>query len=198
MKRTLFFTVFSLFSIISAFGQSDGGYLPNFNPPSPESSALGKYVEHPVGYYTGTPQINIPLFEIKCGRITLPISLSYHGSGVKVDEVASRVGNGWVLNAGGVVTRTLKGQWCDEGKFGYFAYLAAGAPGGAGAFDYDTEPDQHFYNFNGKLGQIFFTDVKNYFSPESGTGKMKTEVPPEKQLFKIVPNAPPATPVKKD
>ena len=39
--------------------------------------------------------------------------------------------------------------------------------------------------------------VKNYFSPEAGTGKMKTEVPPEKQLFKIVPNDAPATPVKK-
>ena len=39
--------------------------------------------------------------------------------------------------------------------------------------------------------------VKNYFSPEAGTGKMKTEVPPEKQLFKIVPNDTPATPVKK-
>ncbi|SHM16827.1 RHS repeat domain-containing protein [Mucilaginibacter sp. OK098] len=159
MKRILLFTVFSLFAIISAFGQTDdsNGYLPNFNPPSPESSALGKYVEHPVGYYTGTPRINIPLFEIKCGRITLPISLSYHGSGVKVDEVASRVGTGWVLNAGGVVTRTLKGEWCDEAKFGYFAYLAAGTSVGIPA-GYDTEPDQHFYNFNGKMGQIFFTD----------------------------------------
>jgi len=39
--------------------------------------------------------------------------------------------------------------------------------------------------------------VKNYFSPEAGTGKMKTEVPPEKQLFKIVPNDIPSTPVKK-
>jgi hypothetical protein len=40
--------------------------------------------------------------------------------------------------------------------------------------------------------------VKNYFSPEAGTGQMKTEVPPEKQLFKIVPNDTHLKPGKKD
>jgi len=153
-------------------------YLPNYQPPSPESAALGKYVEHPVSTYTGTPKIEIPMFEIKTGRITLPISLSYHGSGIKVDEIASRVGIGWVLNAGGVVTRTVKGLEDDitgmtgvptTGQRGYFDRVTSSdpnrnlamQPGGILGARYtlnDLEPDIHFYNFAGKSGKFFFSD----------------------------------------
>src|SRR4051794_28240055 len=49
-------------------------------PPSPEAVALNKYVAIPVGLYTGTPQIDIPFWEIKEGDITIPVSLSYHAS----------------------------------------------------------------------------------------------------------------------
>ncbi len=77
-------------------------------PPSPNSSALGKYVDNPVSLYTGTPQIDIPLYEIKTNDFTLPISLSYHAGGIKVGERASNIGLGWALNAGGVITRVIK------------------------------------------------------------------------------------------
>src|SRR5262245_334292 len=73
--------------------------LPKIVPPSPDASALGKYGNLPVDKSTGIPRISIPLYEIKTPRFTLPISLSYHASGVKVEEVASWVGAGWVLNA---------------------------------------------------------------------------------------------------
>jgi hypothetical protein len=52
-----------------------------------------------------------------------------------------------------------------------------------------------------KMISKYFTDggdpikietVKNYFTPESGTGKMKTKVPLDKKLFKIVPDANPS------
>ncbi|MCK4664666.1 MAG: hypothetical protein KAT68_17485 [Bacteroidales bacterium] len=81
----------------------------NFFPPSPTASALGKYAEIPVKTYTGVPQINIPIYNIEVRNLSLPISLSYHSSGIKVEEEASWVGLGWSLNAGGVITRTVKG-----------------------------------------------------------------------------------------
>ncbi len=79
-------------------------------PPPPDAAALGKYADIPVGEYTGTPNVNIPLYELKGRFLSLPISLSYHGSGVKVEEISSWVGIGWTLNAGGVITRSINGQ----------------------------------------------------------------------------------------
>ena len=87
-----------------------GTSLPRIIPPSPTAAALMKYVETPVGTYTGVPNISIPLYEIKVRDITVPISLSYHAGGNRVDEEASWVGLGWSLNAGGAITCTVRGK----------------------------------------------------------------------------------------
>ncbi len=86
----------------------------NFVQPSPQAAALGKYVDYPVSYYTGVPQISVPLYNLKDNGAQVPISLAYHASGIKVSEVASWVGLGWCLNAGGMITRTVRGA-PDEG-----------------------------------------------------------------------------------
>ncbi len=78
-------------------------------PKTPQASALSRYGEIPVNLSTGVPNISIPLYNIKAGNYTLPISISYHASGIKTDDVATCVGLGWVLNAGGAITRTVRG-----------------------------------------------------------------------------------------
>jgi YD repeat-containing protein len=93
--------------------------VPKIIPPSPEAAALGQYADFPVSYHTGTPSISIPLYEISMDGFSLPISLSYHASGIKVNQEASWVGLGWVLNAGGMVNRTVMGRddfefWIDH------------------------------------------------------------------------------------
>lgn len=80
---------------------------PKVTPPSPTASAFSKYGEVPVSYYTGIPNIEVPLFEISARDIKIPISLSYHAGGIKVADESSRVGLGWVLNAGGVISRSI-------------------------------------------------------------------------------------------
>ena len=104
---------------IRAFSQSTGSQgsqppagaqLPKITPPSPTVAALMKYVETPVGTYTGIPSVNIPLYEIKVRDITVPITLSYHAGGNRVDEEASWVGLGWSLNAGGAIGCTIRGK----------------------------------------------------------------------------------------
>jgi hypothetical protein len=76
-------------------------------PPSPEVQAFAKYGNVPVSFYTGIPQVSVPIYEIKARDISVPISLSYHAGGIKVSEEASRVGLGWVLNAGGMISRNV-------------------------------------------------------------------------------------------
>ncbi|MGA0560741.1 discoidin domain-containing protein [Larkinella sp. VNQ87] len=79
-------------------------------PASPNVAALTKYTDIPVNNYTGTPSIDIPLYTIKTRDLVVPLSLSYHGSGIRVEEEASTVGLGWVLNAGGVINHVIRGR----------------------------------------------------------------------------------------
>lgn len=88
-------------------GQED--IFPDAIAPAPESTQLAKYVDQPIGYYTGIPEISVPLWTIKEHDIELPIALSYHAGGVKVNEVATWVGLNWSLIAGGAITRSVRG-----------------------------------------------------------------------------------------
>ena len=164
----------------SAFAQvSDKGF------PSPNAAALGKYADYPVSYFTGVPAINIPLYTLKDGAATLPISLSYHASGIKVGEVASSVGLGWVLNAGGVITRTVKGAPDEgskndgDGPKGYYkdsglfkfpkldmvtnpsSLIRKFIDNNTDKRSVDGEPDIYAFNINGMVGKFVFDEKRN-------------------------------------
>lgn len=74
---------------------------------SPNASSLGEYGEVPVSLFTGIPQIEIPLYEIKSGNHTVPIYISYHGGGVRPDQRPGWTGMGWTLMAGGCISRVV-------------------------------------------------------------------------------------------
>src|ERR1700744_138986 len=85
---------------------------------SPDAASLGKFGNIPVSYSAGIPSITIPVYEIKIGKLSVPISLDYHASGIKVDEIPSSVGTGWALNCGGMVSRNMMGL-PDDATGGY-------------------------------------------------------------------------------
>ena len=95
----------------------DMSVLTNKLPASPTASELGKYGEVPVSLFNGIPQVNVPITQINGNDMSLPISLSYNASGVKVNQIASWVGLGFSLNAGGVITREIRDQPDDVKKF---------------------------------------------------------------------------------
>jgi YD repeat-containing protein len=131
---------------------------------------LGSFGQVPVGLFTGTPQLSIPLFELNVGKINLPISLSYSSNGVRVDEIAGNVGLGWNLNAGGVITRSIN----DEPDESMTLTLPDNFPGGnnyqeiltflENAIDpesgYDTFSDLYSFNFNGYSGSFYLDASK--------------------------------------
>ncbi|MEM6602312.1 MAG: hypothetical protein AAF649_13110, partial [Verrucomicrobiota bacterium] len=139
-------------------------------PPSPTAAALGKYGAYQVNGSSGVPAITVPLFEIPGTAMAVPVSLSYHGSGNKVNAIASWVGLNWSLNAGGVITRTVVGKQ-DESGTGLFALYDAGFE--ADGFDprvdeedyhhfravakggWSADPDRYTFNVMGLSGQFY-------------------------------------------
>ncbi len=141
--------------------------------PSPTAASLGKFGDVPIGYYTGLPQISIPLFTVKGKTLELPISLDYHASGIKVEEIGGWVGMGWALEAGGVITRTVRGI-ADERYEGYWntghvfyepQNQTFPPPVQLVANIYnevqDGEPDQFFFNFAGQSGEFVGGDTSS-------------------------------------
>src|SRR5579859_7321356 len=110
MKYTLLGSLLTFFaSVTMQPAMAQGPQLATVVPPTPNAAAFQKYGDIPVSAYTGIPDISIPLYTAKFRDISVPISLSYHASGIKVSEEASQVGLGWVLNAGGNITRNIVG-----------------------------------------------------------------------------------------
>ncbi len=143
-------------------------------PMAPNAAALSKFVDIPVSNYTGTAQVEIPIFEIKQGALRLPISLNYHASGNRVNDVASSVGLGWALNAGGTISRSIRGL-ADETSNGFFTvgYLIEDPAVDCDNSNtkpcnylrnvsikstYDSEPDMYFLNLPGGGGIKFTFD----------------------------------------
>lgn len=104
---------------ISSFAQTEIKHA-EIIPPSPQVRNFLKYGKTPVSNYTGVPSVLIPIYTIQLKDITLPITLSYNTSGIKVEEEASRVGLGWVLNAGGLISVTVMGKYHDFTEWAYF------------------------------------------------------------------------------
>lgn len=110
-----FFRIFLLLIPISIWGQE----LPEITPPSPEAAALGNFTDVPISHYTGLPNISVPIYTINQKGISIPIQLSYHARGVRLDEVAPRTGMGWSLQYGGSISRQVRGKADEHPVNGY-------------------------------------------------------------------------------
>jgi YD repeat-containing protein len=104
---------------IKVFSQAE---LEKIIPLSPNAASISKYGEIPVSQFTGIPSISVPVYQIQSKRLSLPMSLSYHAGGNKVEEVASWVGLGWSLSGAPMISRSVRGI-PDEATDGYFSKL---------------------------------------------------------------------------
>ncbi len=119
-------------------------------PHSPNTASLGRYFDIPVDMSSGIPTITIPLYTIKTGNTSIPISLTYHAAGNRVNTSASWVGMGWDLVYGGVVTKQVNGL--DDFYSGTFYDPATGTPSHTNYFN----PD---YTIDDNLGFTSMSDV---------------------------------------
>lgn len=155
--------------------------LPNIVPATPDAMAFMKYGEIPVGHYTGVPNISIPIYTIttKSG-VQVPINISYHASGIKVDEKASRAGLGWSLSSPGIVSKNIIGMEDNGQNYPLYSTFNPNAPGadplantnylyalgvtkgddGGNTTPTDSGYDIYSYSFLGRSGK-FFIDKNN-------------------------------------
>lgn len=173
--------------------------LPIKNVPSPEIAGLGEYGKVPVSLYTGIPDISVPLYELKAGNFTLPLSASYHLASVKPNAQPGCLGLGWSLQAGGYITRTVHGFYdekCESNGYasGYythvtklqnmnneqFAEATKHIQGQSGDF-YELSADEFSFSFCGYSGNFYYKgngqwhvvseqDIKVEFNPANGEG----------------------------
>ncbi len=187
MKKVKIFLLL-IINAVFCFAQNPRDSLINIIPPSPTVSALCKYAQYPVDYSTGVTNISIPIYTIQCGSLELPISLTYHAGGIKVDDMASWVGLGWSLNYGGCIGRTVYGKADEEFGFPYYMPKSEDAEDfdamlidktvngvnnknrnplealGYSVLHCDGQPDLYSYNFCGHTGQfVYDISEKKYY-----------------------------------
>ena len=83
----------------------------NVIPPSPKSQELMRFGDFPVSLHTGVPNISIPIYTIKLKDYSLPITLDYNASGIKVEQESGETGLGWTLQSGGIISHTIRGYY---------------------------------------------------------------------------------------
>ncbi|ALM08801.1 hypothetical protein SB49_14050 [Sediminicola sp. YIK13] len=176
-KVNLFLSIYILIGLLNLYAQTD---LPKIIPLSPNASSIAKYGEIPVSNFTGIPNIEIPLYTINSGELNLPISLSYHAGGNKVESISSWVGLGWSLSSIPSISRSVRGIPDEDGGGYFYKYsgktiqdIAELDPNNNlwNTFRYDlyngladSEPDIFYYNLPNESGKFFFDQESTIFN----------------------------------
>lgn len=145
--------------------------------PSPTAAAMQRYGQYPLGNFTGSIDINLPLFEVVSGKLKVPVGLGYYSTGIKMGDVGTDLGIGWTLTGGGSVSRKMMGNQVDEHPSrGYWASFPFQQI--IDSYDeyvsliqycdgrFDTQPDEFTYSAPGLSGKFVYDSAQNvHFLP---------------------------------
>lgn len=92
-----------------------------FAPQSPEALAISRYGDQLSSLYSGSNSYSILVYQWIDNLFSLPISLEYSSNGFRPGIACSPEGLGWALNAGGVITREVRGIPDETWHQGYSA-----------------------------------------------------------------------------
>ena len=178
---------------------------------SPQATLMKQYGDFPVNLANGLVDISIPLYEVKTPNLALPVNMSFHASGLRTDEQEGSLGIRWLLNAGGIITRQVKG-YKDELAFSSDTYHGFPKEMNSPGYRLDF---MTFYGAThpslamGEFGQYssderFFTDRKNgkfkdtqydIFSYQLPTGKSGRFILTQGEKGEIIPQTLPYEPI---
>lgn len=175
MKKIIFILFIGYYIGIAAqpstTSSTETAHLPKIVPPSPTAYALGNYGNVPIGHFTGSLNLQVPLIEFNSADIKVPIYLFYGSNGIKVDDVSGNVGIGWNMHFGGIITKTVRDldddlqltvPTPDNFTPGYINNSIINAfYYNAGNELADTERDLYSFNFNGYSGKFILDEGDN-------------------------------------
>ena len=167
-------------------------------PVSPDVASFFMSVDKPSGLSAGNVPVSLPLWSAGGRDLSHSISLYYHTGGIRIEEVASQVGLGWHLQAGGVITRTVRGLPDDmymngtEEKYGFLNGGGENIPSiteddfsspniqqileeYAGNGKYDGMPDIFYFNAGGVSGRFYLDKDRDVHT----TGYQNTKIIPQ-------------------
>ena len=148
---------------------------PVYNVPSPDIASLGTYGSVPVSLFTGTPDISVPLYDLRVGNYTFPITATYHTATVKPHSQPGITGLGWSLHTDGYISRTVHGVYdekqCSQCVHGYYGHAGKMKGMTAERFRqivrdstsndglthdwYELAPDEFSFDFCGYSGRFY-------------------------------------------
>lgn len=162
----------------------NGIQIPKVIPPNPASQEFQKFLGYPVTAATGLVDLSIPLYNLQLPGISIPLTLKYHSSGIKVEQSYGTLGYGWTMFPQFKITRTVMGK-PDE-----FFTTASMSPSNSDylAFLVDMAPSADGSSNNGgggttKDGQfdVFSISLPNYngnfILERDGTGFKAVSIP---------------------
>jgi hypothetical protein len=175
VKKIISWVTCCLLGISLASAQSDPGIKVDAQT-SAGLTSTERAAQAKVDLFTGVPDVSIPLFNYNNHGLNLDISVNYFAGGIKVQEVASEVGLGWSLNAGGIIIRNVRGLPDDYPVVGYkYQSIIPATPDNPTATKFykdslDAEADLFSYSVNGLRGNFFIAkDGSVVMLPQSKT-----------------------------
>ncbi|MBX2944104.1 MAG: hypothetical protein KF860_17370 [Cyclobacteriaceae bacterium] len=153
---------------------SSGPISTGYNMPSgsAESAMFNAVQDIPVNLYTGTPVVEIPIYNLTEGRLSVPVGLSYNPSMIKPQSLSGWAGLGWELTGIPTISRIVRGMPDEgftsngQGRKGYLLW-------GCNITDpydpnLDKEPDYFFINTPSGSGKFMFDcHARAFFFPIS-------------------------------
>ena len=138
-------------------------YMPSIAAPSPTPYSFTTYGNIPVEGNDGSFSTSIPFFSERYRDIDISVSLGYRSGGLPIDELGGIIGSSWVLNAGGAVTRVMRGIPDEQAMTRWYpsqinvsnALDYSNVVESARGVGVDTEQDWFSYNVNGLSGKFY-------------------------------------------
>ena len=135
-------------------------------PAAPSAAAFNykQFASSNTDYYDGSENITIPLGSVSEGPLSHEVSLHYNTKGIKVGTLPSQVGLGWNLNAGGMVSRSIRG--ISDGHSNGYGWYEMNDKGHSitdeQAADGDRDRESDLYHFSvGSFNGAFVIDDNN-------------------------------------